>query len=423
MAENKIRVLWLCNLMPGFIAKALGLPGTNKEGWIAGMSSVVRSHNDIELAFAFPCNQAGMQGRIKDISYYGFLEDGDHPESYDDRLEEQLVKICEEYNPQVIHCFGTEYPHTLALVRNERLSKISVIHLQGIMEHYANAYYSDLPEKVINRRTFRDIIRKDSIVQQKEKYLARAKFEKEVLKLACNVCGRTDFDREYALSVNPKVNYYKLGETLREQFYTGKWDIDKAKKNTIFVSQGNYPLKGVHFAIRSVGKLKKKYPDIKMYVSGDNVTRFETLKEKIKLSSYGKYLRDLIHENDLSDNVFFVGQKDADEMKQLYLESNLFLVSSVLENSPNSLGEAMMLGMPVVSARVGGIPSMVTDEQVLLYEYNDVDQMADCIDKILSDGEFAVRLGESGQARGEINHGKESNYQAMLEIYKTISSC
>lgn len=421
MAEDRIKVLWLCNIMPGFIATKLGMPGTNKEGWIAGMASVVRSHSDIELAFAFPCTEVGMKGKLSDISYYGFVEDGEHPENYDENLEKQLVGICEDYGPEVIHCFGTEYPHTLALLKNEELSKKAIVHLQGIMELYADSYYSDLPENVINRRTLRDVLRRDSIIQQKNKYLARAGFEKEVLSLASNVGGRTDFDHDYAVSVNPDVHYYKLGETLREQFYNGKWNIDKVVKNTIFVSQGNYPLKGVHFALQAVGKLKEKYPDIRLYVAGDNVTRYETLKDKIKLSSYGKYLRDLIKQYSLEGHVSFVGQKSADEMKELYLKSHVFLVPSVLENSPNSLGEAMMMGMPIVSARVGGIPSMADDSQVLLYKYNDVNQMAESIDRILSDSQLATALGERGLARGMVNHGKESNYAAMLEIYRTIA--
>lgn len=421
MAENRLRVLWLCNLMPGFIAEKLGRPGTNKEGWIAGMATVVRSHSDIELAFAFPCKEENIKGQIDDISYFGFVEDGNHPESYDVSLETQLLKICDEYDPAVIHCFGTEYPHTLALLKNERLCRMSVIHLQGIMELYAESYYSGLPEYVINRRTFRDILRKDSIVEQKKKYQARARFENEVLRLASNVCGRTAFDQDYAKAVNPSVNYYKLGETLRPQFYDGRWNIEDMTRNTIFVSQGNYPLKGIHFALQAVGKLKSKYPDIRLYVSGDNVTRYESFKDKIKISSYGKYLRQLIKHYGLRDSVFFVGQKNADEMKELYKSSHLFLVPSVLENSPNSLGEAMMMGMPIVSARVGGVPSMVTDEQVLFYEYDDVDGLAERIDRVLSDDELAMKLGEQAYSRGLINHGQEFNYQAMLDIYRKIA--
>ena len=417
---KKIKCLWLCNIMPLFVAKSLGKDGTNKEGWIAGMAAVVSDHDDMELAFAFPYTES-IEGTADGMKYYGFVSDSTHPENYDAKLELQLSQICSKYNPDVIHCFGTEYPHTLALLKNDALASKAIIHLQGIMELYADAYYSGLPDCVINRRTFRDWLRHDSIKEQKAKYISRASFEKEVLRLAKNVCGRTDFDRDYAMSVNSIIQYYKLGETLRPQFYEGEWKPDNAKPRSIFVSQGNYPLKGVHFAIEAVGKLKDKYPDIKLYVSGDNITRFATLKDKIKISSYGKYLLELIKKYKLKDNVFFVGQKDADSMKTLFLESSLFLVPSRLENSPNSLGEAMLLGVPCVSARVGGIPSMASDEEVIMYDWDNASMLADSIDRLFGSVKEAAKLGQKGRERGQKNHGREDNYNAMLEMYKSVA--
>lgn len=46
----------------------------------------------------------------------GFHEDTVHPDRYQPGLEEELRKIMEDYDPDVIHCFGTEYPHTLAVL-------------------------------------------------------------------------------------------------------------------------------------------------------------------------------------------------------------------------------------------------------------------------------------------------------------------
>ena len=90
-------------------------------------------------------------------------------------------------------------------------------------------------------------------------------------------------------------------------------------------------------------------------------TRHGNWKEKLKLSSYGKYLLELIKELDLEDHVTFLGKLDAFRMKQEFLKSGLYMCCSTIENSPNSLGEAMLLGMPCVAADVGGIPDIFTD--------------------------------------------------------------
>lgn len=420
--DNRIRALWLCNMMPSFVAKALGEKGSNKEGWIAGMASMVMEKNEIDLAVAFPTgSESIVRGYADGISYYGFYEDGNHPENYDASLEKALNDICEEYKPDVIHCFGTEYPHTYALLNNEKWNKKTLIHLQGLMEPYARSYCMGLPENVIKRSTFRDYLKKDAIWQQQEKYFKRANTENKLLKKAVNVCGRTDFDKKFISEINPDANYFKLNETLRIQFYSDKWDREKVKEHTIFVSQGNYPLKGIHYVIKALSIVKKKYADVKVFVAGDNVTRHSTIKEKIKISSYGKYLLDLITENDVSDNIEFIGQKTADEMKEIYLSSELFLIPSVLENSPNSLGEAMVLGVPCVSANIGGIPSMADDEkEVLMYELEDIDRMAEHIMNLFSDSDREKSLSENARNRAMETHSREKNYVDMIEIYKNI---
>lgn len=422
--NNKIRALWLCNMVPSFVAERIGMEKSNKEGWIAGMAQPVMEDDKIQLAFAFPVADGnGVKGQLDNgIKYYGFYEDGAHPENYDEGLEKSLNDICEDYDPQVIHCFGTEYPHILGMLNNEKYKNRTLIHLQGLMEPYAESYHYGVPEYVVKRVTFRDWLRKDSILEQKDKYLKRAECEKKALYKAVNVCGRTHWDKAYINKLNDNAAYYHLNETLRSDFYEGKWDQSKVKSHTIFVSQGNYPLKGAHFLIEAIGLVKKKYSDVSVYISGDNVTKHASIKEKIKLSSYGKYLLELIDKYDLQENIHFVGQKTSLEMKKYFLESEIFVIPSVLENSPNSLGEAMILGMPCVCADVGGIRTMASDDEALFYECNDIKKLSEHIIKLFDDKAYAKALGEKARSKAMLTHSVQGNYEVMLEIYKDIVS-
>ena len=52
-----------------------------------------------------------------------------------------------------------------------------------------------------------------------------------------------------------------------------------------------------------------------------------------------------------------------------YLKSNLFVCCSAIENSPNSLGEAQLLGMPYVASFVGGVPEIAGMNADVLYRF------------------------------------------------------
>lgn len=62
---------------------------------------------------------------------------------------------------------------------------------------------ADLPENVQNSRTLRDILKKDSIRQQQEKFYQRAENEKKLLLSVGHVTGRTTFDKTISLEINP----------------------------------------------------------------------------------------------------------------------------------------------------------------------------------------------------------------------------
>lgn len=114
-------------------------------------------------------------------------------------------------------------------------------------------------------------------------------------------------------------------------------------------------------------EILEQFPDAHVSVAGNSITACGSLKEKLKISGYGKYLRDLIYKNGLEDKVTVLGSLSDVQMKEAYLRSHVFACPSALENSPNSLGEAMLLGLPCVASRTGGIPDMAEDGTSALF--------------------------------------------------------
>lgn len=428
-----MRILWICNLILPIVAKHLNKEANVKEGWISGLADQVLAHSKesgVELAVCFPVDgdMAGyresftvdVKGQACELTAYGFFEDTVCPERYDSNLEDTLRNIFEDYKPDVIHCFGTEYPHTLAAVKVCPDRKRVLLGIQGICYALAEVYCMGLPGKVQKRFTFRDFIKKDNIALQQKKFYMRGRSEKEALRLAGNVTGRTKWDKDTVLAVNPELKYFHMNETLRPDFYKDCWEYEKCKPHSIFLSQGDYPIKGLHYVLKALPKIIKVYPDTHVYVAGQSIIRYSTLKEKIKISSYGKYLLQLIKELGLADKVTFLGKLSAEEMKNQYLASHLFLCSSVLENSPNSLGEAMLLGMPCVAAEVGGIPSLINEQEGILYAGGNADALAEAVLAMWQDEEKMLKFASNARKRALCNHDTDSNYHTLMQIYAQI---
>lgn len=461
-----MRVLWLCNIMLPMIAEQFHIEASNKEGWLSGLANAVldsRRENGIELAVAFPApgelTKSGAECLVCDgisiyksiaktpkgeLGWYAFEEDVDNPHRYDERLEPAMRYITRDFKPDVVHCFGTEYPHTLAMCKAFPQKDRILVGIQGLCRIYAEVYFADLPKKVVRFVTLRDVLKKDSLRQQQHKFMLRGEMEYEAIRLAGNVTGRTEWDRHYTSEWNPDANYFKMNETLRPNFYTGRWSQENCEKNTIFVSQGDYPIKGLHYMLHALPMIQQEIPDVKLYVAGNSIIGDGGLMKRLKISGYGRYIRCLVKKYHLQDRVCFLGKLDAEQMKQRYLKSNVFVCCSAVENSPNSLGEAMLLGMPCVSADVGGISSIFTDMQDgILYKtdklsrnsfnntsYANSDEskleeiaqnIAKAVVQILSDQKLKEDLTKNARNHAEKTHNSKGNYKRMTEIYSQIA--
>lgn len=84
-------------------------------------------------------------------------------------LEKELELIINDFDPDILHVFGTEFPHALAAIKVFDQPERTLVGIQGIISAIAKVYMADLPVKVQRKSTFRDRVRKDSIRRLTEK--------------------------------------------------------------------------------------------------------------------------------------------------------------------------------------------------------------------------------------------------------------
>ena len=170
--------------------------------------------------------------------------------------------------------------------------------------------------------------------------------------------------------------------------------------------------------LRAIPLVKRKFPDVKIRVAGNDITRCDSFKSRLLLGNYGNLLRRVIHANELNDCVSFTGRLDAEEMIQEYLNANVFVCPSSVENSPNSLGEAQILGVPVIASYAGGIPDMMRGDEEHLYRFEEIEMLAYKLVELFEKGERVDT--EKMRLNALSRHNPQENLNQLLSIYQEV---
>lgn len=417
-----MRILWITNvLFPEATAKLMGekdIRGTG--GWMIGLAESINKHDTNTQLFV-----AALSSLVSDlrevkcdmIHYFAIPSRGD--EQYYKEYEGYYRDIYQKVKPDIVHIHGTEFPHSLACINAFGPEKVCVS-IQGLASVYYKHYMAGLSLFDIMLSITPASLLKNGILQGYRSLKRRAKFEEETIRKASHVLGRTTWDKDHIWAINPAANYYYGGEILRSEFYMGDvWKYNRCCHHSIFISQSGYPLKGLHQVLKAMPLVIRHYPDTTIRVAGNDITRSGGLKERIKLSDWGNIVKKLIKKNKLEDRVVFTGPLNAEEMKKEYLNSNVFVCPSCIENSPNSLGEAQVLGVPIVASYVGGVMDMMKGDEKHLYRFEEVEMLAQ---KIVCLFDEADRVNtEAMRQKALLRHNPVLVTKQIFDIYNKIA--
>lgn len=416
-----MKLLWLCNRMPGAVKEYLDGKAGVGGLWVDHVLKDLRQQKDLSIRILAP---GGTQnGQLDENCSFSYFPAG-LPYEYRQEQETWFVTQLKDFRPDVIHIWGTEYAHTLAMVNAAEAAGLldhTVISIQGLCSVIAEHYAEGIPEKIQRRHTFRDFVRRDNIVKQQKKFALRGEWEIQALKKARHVIGRTDWDYACTMRLNPELTYHFCNETLRQPFYEGQWKYDSCQKHRIFASSCEYSVKGFHYLLKAFGEIAGDYPDAVLAVTGRSFLKVSP-KERLRRNSYEKYLAELVRQYGLEARLEFLGRLNAEQMKAEYLKANVFVLPSTIENSPNSLAEAMLLGMPCVSAHVGGVANLMThEEEGFLYQPTAAYMLAHYIRKVFAGAEQMEVMGRAAAEHASVNHDPEKNLQNLMNIYRNLA--
>lgn len=419
-----MRVLWVNNIAIPVIAKDMKIKHDYHGGWLTGYFDEIKKYNNIKLGICFPYKNTKkiIKGNIEKVDYYAFPKRFKNQTKIDKKLDTDIEKILIDFQPDILHVFGTEFPYSYQFVKKFNNSSKTIVNIQGLVSEIAAVYTSGIPQKFIKKNTLRDILRQDNIIKQQKKYEKRGDYECKAIKATDNVIGRTLWDEICCKEINKKLNYFFCNEILRNEFYCAKWNQNEIEKYSIFVSQSDYPIKGFHYMLEAMKIVKNEYPSAHLYTTGKNILKM-SCKDNLRINSYQKLIQKLIQDFKLENSITFLENLSASEIKERYLHSNVFVSPSILENSSNSIGEAMMLGVPTIASDVGGISSMVENGfDGIMYQFHSPKMLAYHICELFSNTKKQRLFSKNSIEKMENIYNRKNNAERLFSIYDLIKN-
>lgn len=414
-----MRILWFANT-PCNGADALEQKVTSSS-WLQALDLAMQEK--VELHIAFYANSQKKEFTHGATTYHVIPPDSLRKSSMKGLLkphilfEEDLplyLDIVQKVKPDIVHIHGTET--TFGCLAG-KVDVPLLLSLQGILNPIAVKYRGDIfDEALLQVKSnkpgvgLKERLFLKSHAYHHELLLELARREKGILNNISNVMGRTAWDRQVMSVLAPHARYFNGDEIMRGPFFEADWVPPSGKQLVVHSTTSDAPMKGFVTICEALVILKEIGLDLKWQIAGldqhDAIVR-------IAMQKLGKDFP--------MDNLVFLGRVTADKLVEAMRVAHLYVLSSHIENSANSLCEAMLLGMPCIATNSGGTPSILSDEkQGLLIQPGDPWVMAGAILRIKQ--EYHHWLVKAGEARLQARqrHSPEHVVEQVLHAYKEI---
>lgn len=417
-----IKVLWFTNTPSG---ASQYLNSTNPSGgWLLSLEKHIKDQQCIELHVAFYYNEKLESFYYNGVTYHPIFNNR-HSSKWNTLLNNYHARFCRDTNskiealidlvhkvtPDIIHIHGSE--NNFGLLQKTITNIPTILSIQGILNIWNEKKYAGVPKEI--QRKYESIITKIAcagVSTNDRIWEATCEREREILNHTKYIIGRTDFDRHAAIALAPNAKYYIGNELLREEFYTTYWEKEKFnQKFTIVTTISNGFYKGLETVLRTAAILKKNSFSFIWKVIGVS----ESSKNAILIKKW-------LGEDYLSNNVNLLGRKTAKEMVEILCDADIFCQTAHIENSPNSLCEAMLLGVPSIASFAGGTNSMLEHgREGYLLQDGDSYSLAGTILEVSQNFDMAKSWGESARQKALFRHDPHRVTQEYLDIYQTIT--
>jgi glycosyltransferase involved in cell wall biosynthesis len=289
----------------------------------------------------------------------------------------------------IIHVHGTEMQYASSLLDGS-VKTPYIISIQGII----NLYKQELTKKLTKRYLY---------------WSLTSLYERNEVRHSHNFFCRTQWDQHFVRSINDQADITVCWEMLRPEFFT--YEHPFTGKDILFMG-GDNPMKALALCLRVFDRLAGQHPDMKLHIVGG-----------LSPASYEHLLQSVAPTHITPEKVQLHGSLDAAGICQVYTDCFCIYHPSLIDNSPNSVCEAQVAGLPVIATRVGGVPSLI-DHGVsgMLVEKNNAEDHYLALDRLSRDLALQQTLSRNSQKIARPRHNRQDILERTLDTYQKLAA-
>lgn len=416
-----MKILWITNVLFDYHHCLLGndrRKATTSGSWLSAAYDVTKKNPNIELHVATTSDvPETLVGQSEGTHFY--ILPGGSLFRYDVTSEINLTyikKLRAVTNPDLIIIWGTE--SRFAWLVSKVFDDVpKYVYMQGVMSSIVEHFYDAVPSEY-HYSTIKDYVNYLFGKTPYQIYKKHIKFEDDIIDMSDGVIVENDWCENQCLGKKANLRVIRDNLPIRSTFYQCKWELSKMIPHTIFTNAGGTSIKGHHILFRALAIVKKEFPNVKLYIPGNNyLLNYKSIR---KATGYIKYLYKLYTNYQLSENIVFTGVLSSEEMAEYVRRSNVYVMPSLVENHSSSLIEAMIVGAPCITSLVGGTANLIQyGKNGYIYNSLEPVTLAGCITSIFRNSDKAESFANEAY---KLRDSRKQNFEnVLLELEKLIS--
>lgn len=300
------------------------------------------------------------------------------------RVRRALARLDQSFD--VVHVHGSELQYQ---VMAAQLPAPKVLSVQGIMSECL---------KVVPRR----------IDYRQLSWRLAEYYERTYLPTIPHFICRTHWDTAIMQQKSPRATIHQNWEIMRDVFYTAIQPA--ARPKTLLFVGGNNRMKGVVEVLTMYDQLVQREPDLRLLITGNgNRQHILSLIDELKLPHIPL------------DGVEHRGYLDAQQLWEAYHESLCLVHPSHVDNSPNSVCEAQLAGLPVIASIVGGVSSLIRHNRTGILAPLDANALTDGVMRLYTQPDYRRSLAAEARQEALQRHDPDRIVATTCAIYSTVS--